>query len=1818
MKNPEMMTGQSHPQLPDYTLTELIYPGTRTHVYRGVHQQSQQPVVIKVMKRDYPTFGELVQFRNQFVITKNLQIPGIVRTLALEVFGNGYAIVMEDSGSISMEQYLENQSLNLLKILDIAIQLTTILHDLHHHRIIHKDIKPANVLIHPNSRQITLIDFSIASLLPKETQEIQSPQGLEGTLAYLAPEQTGRMNRGIDYRADFYALGVMLYELLTGQLPFRSDDPLEVIHSHIAKTPTPVHEVNPEIPAMLEAIVAKLMAKNAEDRYQSALGLQHDLRECLNQWQTRGEISEFVLGQRDLSDRFNIPEKLYGRETEVQALLKAFERVSQGASELMLVAGFSGIGKTAVVNEVHKPITEQKGYFIKGKFDQFNRNIPLSAFVQALRDLIGQLLCESDVELAQWQAQILEAVGENGQVLIEVIPELEQVMGQQPPTPELSGSAVQNRFNLLFQKFIQVFTTAAHPLVIFLDDLQWADAASLQLLKVLMDDNGYLLVLGAYRDNEVSPAHPLMLTIAELKKANFTVNTITLAPLSLEHTNHLIADTLKCSRERAQSLTQLVDRKTQGNPFFTTQFLKALHEDGYITFERNQGYWQCDIAQVNALALTDDVVEFMALQLQKLPGETQQILKLAACIGNQFDLATLAIVAEQSLTEAATALWNSLQEGLIVPITQIYKFFHAEEIESADVHNSITPVYRFLHDRIQQAAYSLIPEDQKQWTHYHIGQLLLKQTSPTTREEQVFELVNQLNHGISLITHPSEQFELAQLNLIAAQKARAAAAYEAAQNYVTLGLALLGEEAWEDHYEIILVLYELAAEIAFLIGDFPQMEAWINTVIAQAHNLLDKINVYQIQIQSIVSQAKFAEALIIAQEILQELGITFMATPTFADIQKEIQEITELMGDREIIDLLHLPENVDQLKLAIIQMTTGVAPAAYLSGSPLFPFLISCAVKLSIQSGNTADSALAYSLYSIVTCNFLQDVDTATAFSQLALQLVAKLDAKAVKPEIYSAVGLYILHRKSPVTATLPLFFEGYTAALEVGNLEYVAFNANEFCTYSFWCGQPLTTLEQESRDYCQALVNLNQLGVANYCCLCWQSTLNLLGRSDDPTLIAGEAIQETELLPFMLSAHDLAGLYFFYLYKLVLCYLFGKIDLANHDALEIRNYLMAGAGTLGEAVFYFYDSLIALAQLPSVTEEQASTLEERVERNQTQLQFWAHHAPMNHQHKVDLVSAERCRVLGQSYEAGNYYDRAIARAKENSYIQEEALANELAAKFYLDWGKEKVAAGYMQEAYYCYARWGAKAKVEDLEKRYPQLLQPILQAANQPLTVLETLTSIATSSVYSIHATSSKSESSSSINQTLDFAALLQISQTFASTIALDELLQTLTQTMLENSGADRCALMLCEDKQWQVRVLANLKQVTLQSAPLNDNPNVPVKLIQYVKNTVTTVVLDALKTDLPVIGDYLHRHQPKSVLCLPILNQGNLLAILYLENRSASGVFTGDRIVILNFLCTQAAISLENASLYQKVSNYSHTLEAEVVRQTQVLHQKNQELEQILKNLQQTQAQLIQNEKMSSLGQLVAGIAHEINNPINFIKGNIAPLENYWKDLKNLVNLYREDGCQPSESLQMKQEEVDLEFLFRDVEKILKSMTTGSERIQQIVLSLRNFSRLDESSTKAVDLHSGIDSTLLILQHRLQQIGDSPEIQVVCDYGDLPRITCYPSQLNQVFLNIINNAIDAIRENSKCSDHPQIRIRTEPLAQKGIRIAIANTDSRIPPEIQDRIFDPFFTTKPVGSGTGLGLFVSYSIIQKHGGTLRVRSPSSGGAEFEIILPCG
>ncbi|MEM9008826.1 MAG: AAA family ATPase, partial [Cyanobacteria bacterium P01_F01_bin.86] len=1451
------------------------------------------------------------------------------------------ALVMEDVGGIALRDYIRSHGrLSLEQVMAIALQLADSLHHLGQHRVVHKNINPANILIHPDTHQIWLTDFSLASLLPKEKQEIHSPDALEGTLAYIAPEQTGRMNRGIDYRADFYGLGVTLYELLTGKLPFQSNDPMELIHCHIAKTP--LFEVGSRksevgnrawgigrreepggrrqeagglpttthapLPTPLSKIVLKLMAKNAEDRYQSALGLKHDLQQCLNQWEAFGQIEAFKLGQADRCDRFLIPEKLYGRDTEVQILLDAFERVSQGTTELMLVAGYSGIGKTAVVNEVYKPITRQKGYFIKGKFDQFKRNIPFSALVQAFRSLMGQLLGESDTALATWKSKILAAVGDTGQVLVEVIPELAQIIGQQPAVPELSGTAAQNRFNLVLGKFIRTFTTADHPLVIFLDDLQWADAASLQLIQVLMAEAraGHLLILGAYRDNEVTPTHPLTLTLAGLAESGAITQTITLEPLRLHSLKHLIAEVLHASEQGVQPLAELVMQKTQGNSFFVTQFLQTLHQRQFITFDHQASHWQYDIVKVREAALTDDVFILMVEQLRQLPTACQNILKLAACIGTQFDLDVLAIMAEQSQADTATALWPALQAGLVLPQSEIYKFYLGEAAAPSEQIDA-TLSYQFLHDRVQQAAYSLIAEDQRQGTHLKMGQLLQHHSSQQEQQERLFEIVNHLNIGMSLLIQPQEREDLAALNLAAGQKAKAATAYGAAIAYLTTGIDCLPDNAWDNYYGLTLALHEEITEASYLNTDFEQVERWADVVLQQAQTLLDTVKVQQTRIMGSKSQGQFLAAIALGLEVLQTLGITVPTQPTQTEIEQVLGRTQALWADKNLQDLLALPQMEDVPSLAAMEILTALVSSAYIAAPNLMPLLICQQVELSIQRGNSPVSIYAYADYGLILANMVGDRSNGYKFGELALSLLENRQAKPFKSRVCYVINAFVKHWQIHLSDLLPCFQEVYRSGLETGDIESLCLGATVFGSYGYYSGQMLANLAETMEVYRQTIIQYKQAYALKHHEIYQQTILNLLGCNEVPYQLTGEIFNQETTLPELQATNQRTNLFFWYANQTILAYLFEQTEQAIQFAAETAQYLDGGLGFFEVTRYTFYDALIQLSQFTKATETESQTILSKVQHQQTQLQDWAALAPMNHQHCWDLVEAERCRVLGQPYVAGDFYDRAIAGAKENKFIQEEALANELAARFYRDWGKEKVAAGYMQDAYYCYVRWGAKAKTDDLERRYPDLLQPILQKsqASQLIEKLAQVTPIEGSSD-----TSTAPTSSSTDNTHLDFAVVLRAAQVLSEQNQIDELLTQLVQLILQNSGADTLAVVLPDnDDVWHVRAMATPEATHLTTELLADCANLPIQLIRYVKNTQEIIVIDDLDTELPIIDAYLQTHQPSSLLCLPIQHQGALKGLLYLQHHSVAGIFSRDRISILNFLCTQAASSLENA---------------------------------------------------------------------------------------------------------------------------------------------------------------------------------------------------------------------------------------------------------------------------------------------------------------------
>ena len=1260
-----------------YEITEEIQVSSKKIIYRGLRQSDHQSVIIKILKAEHPSLEEISTLKHEYQITANLELPGIIKAYSLEKYHHSFALILEDIGGESLHDWMKSrtkekitsQKVNpklsvaasipflhrraslltnhhfstaaisssilahhsLQKFFSIAIQIAQSLAEIHEHQIIHKDIKPSNIIINSETGKVKISDFSIATRLAREIPQPDHHSGLAGTIAYMSPEQTGRMNRSLDYRTDFYSLGVTFYEILTGRLPFITDDPLELIHFHLAVSPISPHQFNPEIPEAVSTIVMKLLAKNAEDRYQSSWGLKADLEICLKQLVAGhlslipGKQQRFIPGSLDKSGQFLIPQKLYGRSQEVETLLAAFTRVAQEEeqkvpSEIVLVSGYSGIGKTSVINEIHKPIVQQRGYFISGKFDQLQRNVPYAAIIQALSSLVNQILIQPREEIAAWKEKLLAKLGENGQIIVDVLPEIELIIGSQPEVPQLEPTASQNRFNRVFKQFISTFTQKEHPLVLFLDDLQWSDSASLQLIEQLITDHDtqYLLLIGAYRDNEVSPTHPLIHTVEKIQQQGIPINNIVLNSLAFEHINQLIADTFGETTEQVKSLAELLFHKTGGNPFFLTQILNTLHGEKLLTFNYTQGKWQWDIAEIQAVGIADfNVVELVARNLQKLPQSTQEVLKLAACIGNQFSLGTLALINQKFQSDTAADLWSALQAGLILPLSNSYKLpllFDAESIENLDLglNNTTTSytkvVYRFLHDRVQQAAYSLIPDLQKQETHLRIGQLLLENTPSEEIEEHIFDIVNQLNVGADRLTEKSKQEELARLNLLAGKKAKEASAYEAVLKYLNVGMGLLPELSWQSHYELTYDFHIELLEVTYIRAEFEQATELCQLLLSQGKTLLEKVNVYEVQIQYLIAQNQMEEAIEIALKVLKMLGVCLPANPKQLNILAGLVRTKLAQGRKSIEDLVLLPQMKDAYKLAAMRILLKVIPAAFVAKPNLFPLVIFRMVQLSLKYGNAPMSITCYGPYGVIHCGIIGDVTAGYQYGELALTLLEKIGYNLLKAETYLVFNTFIRPWQETIKTSLKPLLEGVQSGLETGAVKDACYCATFYCSYLYLSGEPLETVNQQQYKYIQLLEKYKQEYQIYHAKLWNQVVINLQGKSNHPCELLGDSYNEETILPLMIEAKNNVVVLITYLAKSWLYFLFKNYQNAWENASLASQYLDVGPGNVYVVFHNLYYSLSLLALYSDTSPKQQKEYLQIIANHQKKMKKWANH----------------------------------------------------------------------------------------------------------------------------------------------------------------------------------------------------------------------------------------------------------------------------------------------------------------------------------------------------------------------------------------------------------------------------------------------------------------------------------------------------------------------------------------------------------------------------------------------------------------------------------
>jgi predicted ATPase/signal transduction histidine kinase len=1626
-------------------------------------------------------------------------------------------LVLEDVDAEPLERLLDGP-MEPARFLRLAINIAAGLGRLHQRALIHKDIKPANILVSRSGAEVRFTGFGIASRLPRQSPDIL--ETLAGTLAYMAPEQTGRMNRSIDSRSDLYALGVTFYRMLTGVLPFAAASPIEWVHCHIARRPVAPGERLESVPVPLSQIVMKLLAKTAEERYQTAAGLERDLRRCLAAWEAGHRIDDFPLGQHDTPDRLVIPEKLYGRARELETALAAFDRVvKSGAPELVLVSGYSGIGKSSVVNELHKAIVSPRGLFASGKFEQYKRDIPYATLVQAFQSLVRPLLSKSDAELDRWRGALREALGPNGRLMIDLVPELKLIIGEQPPVAELPPQQAQGRFQLVFRRFIGVFARPDHPLALFLDDLQWLDQATLDLLEdvLLQGDIRHLMLMGAYRDNEVDAAHPLMRKIAAIKHAGGKIVEITLAPLAGEHLGHLIADALRCELTRAMPLAGLVHDKTAGNPFFAIQFLHALAEERLLTFDRAKACWSWDLDRIRLKGLTDNVVALMVGKLSRLPTQTQNALQQLACLGNAAETTMLSIILQGSADEVHAALWPAVRLELV---------------------ESRSGSYRFVHDRIQEAAYSLIPVSARAEVHLLIGRLLALQTPPDKRDEAIFEIVNQLNRGADLIDSRDEREQLAEFNLLAGKRAKASTAYASALAYFIAGAARLTEDYWGHRHELMFELELHRAECEFLTGALSAAEERLDALSTHAVGTVQRATVVCLRADLYTTLGENARAIAVGLDFLRHLGIHWSEHPTEDEARREYDRIWTQIGSRPIEELINLQIMSDPSSLATLDVLTKVFAAAMYTEANLACLVICRAVNLSLERGNCDGSTFAYVMLGAIAGARFGDYRAGFRFGQLGYELVEQRRLKGFQARVYNQFATHVLPWTRHLSHGRALLRRAFDVASNNGDLTFSAYSRHALTTNLLATGDSLAEVQREvehglavaEKTGFRVVIDLVTIQLALIRTL--RGLTPTFGSFNDLKFEEQATEQRLAGKPGLARAE-----FSYWTRKLQARFLAGDYAAAVNAESKARRLLPMMRFAVEASEYHLYGALSRAASCSSDRAEQRQQHVAALAEHHRQLETWAQNCPANFETRAALVGAEIAHIEGRELDAERLYEQAIRAARANGFVHNEALANEIASRFYAERGFQQIAQLYLRNARYGYLRWGADGKVRQLDELYPDL------RAQEP----------APAPTRTIGAPV----------EHLDLATVIKVSEAVSGEIVLGKLIDTLIRTAVEQAGAERGLLVLCRGSEQRIAAEASTGSETIlvrsRDEPVADDA-LPQSVLHYVAHTQESLILEDALAEHPFSTDaYIRRRGVRSILCLPLVNQAKLVGVLYLENNLAPRVFTPTRTAVLKLLASQAAISLENSRLYG-------------------------DLQEREAKIRQVQMDLAHANRLASMGHLTASIAHEVNQPITGVVTNA---------------------------------EVALRFLDADkvdrdeVRQILKDIVKGGNRASDVIGRLRDLIKKAPPRKTRFDINGAAGEVIELTRGEAGKNG----VRIRADFRDgLPLISGDRVQVQQVILNLVLNAIDAMSGMSE--GERELLMSSAEAESGGVLVAVRDTGPGLSRATVEHLFEPFHTTK--SSGLGLGLSISRSIVEAHGGRLWASANVPRGTVFQFTLPEG
>ena len=1794
---------------------------------RGV--QDGAAVLLKLLHRGGASAGDESGFRGEYQTLQQLRLPGVAKPLALHENDVYLAMALEFFSGKCLDAILsrEQRRLPLPAALKVASHLARVLSELHNAGVVHHDFRPANLLVASDFGQVLLVDISCAA----------SGDGTTGDWAHLSPEQTGHMNRPVDHRTDFYTLGIVLYRLLTGQLPFQASDPPGWVHCHLAQLPPAASYMVPEIPRTVSDIILKLLAKLPEDRYQGAAGLLTDLRRCLSQWEQTGRVEPFPLGQEDALDRLLIPQRLYGRAGEVAALLSAFDNMTMtGASTLVTVSGYSGIGKSALIHELQKPVADRHGFFVTGKFDQYKRDIPYATVAQAFDSLVRQLLGEDDASVERWGQAIREALGPNGKLVVDLIPRVELIIGPQPPVPELPPQDAQRRFQLVLRQFISVFARAEHPLVLFLDDLQWVDAGTLALLVDLAvhPDVRHLLQIGAYRNNEVDASHPLVVSLDTIRQAGGAVQPIVLAPLVLGDVTQLIVESLHCPPAEAEPLAQLVLEKTGGNPFFTRQFLAALADEALLHFDTNRGTWCWNVSRIQAKGYTDNVVDLIVAKLARLPPETQDTLTTFACLGNATDVATLALVLGRAEDVVHAALWEAVQMGLM---------FRDER------------TYAFLHDRVQEAVYSMIHEASRPAMHLRIGRMLALKLSPQAIGERIFDVVNQLNRGSGLVESQEERAQIAQLNLLAGQRAKAAAAYVSALAYLTAGAGLLASDSWERSHELTFQIEVNRAECEFLTGALGAAEARLTQLSARAATMAERAAVTCLRVYLYTTLDQSDRAVAVGLDYLRHVGIDWSPHPSEEELRREYERIWVKLGDRPIEDLIDLPLMTDPEALATLDVLTKIVAPAYFADAHLPHLLVCRIVNLSLEFGNTDGSCFAYATLGIAGIGRFGNFEGSFRFGQLGCDLVDRHGLKRFEPEVFLSFASFVIPWTRHLGIGRDLLRRAFKAANLSGNITFASYSCINIGTNLLGSGQGLEETQREvERGFAFAQRTRFSSVVDKISSQLWLiRTLRGLtpefGKSDDAK--SDEDARANGMVTVQ---------YFYWSCKLQAHFWAGHYAEALTAESRTKSVLRSIPGNFEAAVYHFFGALSRAAFCDSIDATQRTPHLEALADHLRQFKTWAANCPENFEDRTALIAAEIARLDNRAVDAEQLYEQAIRAARKHGFVHNEGIAHEFAARFYLARGLPTSGSAHLERARLCYEQWGAAGKVRQLEAMHPLLRAP-----------------------------SPRNEAAGTAQ--LDLLSLAKASQAISGRIVLDELIDTLMRIVLESAGAQAGHLFLVRGEELVLAAEASVGhqtvQVRLHHDPSNAGAPLPAAILNYVRRSKEQILLPDAAEPHPFSTDpYFARDAPKSLLCLPILRQSSLVGLLYMENRLVTHAFTPQRLTVLELLASQAAISLENAQLYDDLA------------------QENQERKRAEATLRERESRIRRLVDSNIIGIVfwnMAGVISEANEAFlqmtGYTRDDLVGGRVRWDDLTppayealdaaKMAEIGLTSTCTPYEKefirkdggrlpvllgaallegsrdsgiafvldlSERKQAEADREArrvaeaanlaksqFLANMSHELRTPLNGILGFAQILLQYSSLGEreqrgmnvikrsgehllslindiLDLAKIEAgkfelipanVNLRELLASTAELMSERAERKRLTFTFEASPDLPATVRVDA--KQLSQVLLNLLSNAV-------KFTDRGKVALHVGFTAPCRFHFEVQDTGVGIPPAQQEAIFQPFVQvgeSQRRSGGTGLGLAISRQLVRHMGGEIELRSRAGEGSTFRFDL---